>query len=131
MPALTTLTINDRESTPVAHVFNPAAPQGDVAVFNGTGATLFGRENLTISARQSAGKLRVRMVITDPVVVTETINGVDRSTVSRVAIGEVKLTFDESSTLQERKNLVGLIANAMADSQTDLSLVFTQGESFY
>jgi hypothetical protein len=49
-----------------------------------------------------------------PVVQTQTINGVSTPVVVRTAYADVNFTFDATSTTQERKNLVGMMADALA-----------------
>jgi hypothetical protein len=56
--------------------------------------------------------------LTLPVVVTETINGVDSPLVVRTAFAVCTFTFDEKSTSQERKNAVGMLASALGTSKT-------------
>jgi hypothetical protein len=52
---------------------------------------------------------------------TQTINGVSSPVVVRTAFAEVNFTFDALSSDQERKDCVGLIANALAASQTQIN----------
>lgn len=131
MPALSNIAVNDRESTPVTHTFVPRGSKGDgVQLFVNSSGVPIGDEKLTVSLRESGARTRVRIVLTDPVTVTETINGVDRVQVERVSIANLQLTFDERSTLQERKNLVGMLANALASGAT-LDPVLTQLQDFY
>lgn len=132
MPALTTITVNDRESTPVAHAFVPARRSNDgVNTFLRGGDSPAGREKLSISTRTTSDKTKVRLVLAIPIVVDETINGVVRKAVVRTSYADVALTFDNLSTLQERKNLVGLVANMLAASQTSVDAVVTQLDDFY
>lgn len=133
MPSASSITINDREATPVGHVFSYYGEDANgVDVFvNNASDLIAGRERLTVSARQNAGKHRVKIVLTDPVTVTETVNGVSVPKVARTAYAELLLTFDELSTLQERKNVVGMCENMLKTTQTALDAVLTNGENFY
>lgn len=114
-----TITVNDRASTPLAHAF---VPQGDsaegVALFCETAGVKIGEKKLSISVRKSGTNYKVRLKLDAPVLVTEVVNGVSIPKVSRTAYGDVTFTFAEQSLLQERKDLVGMIANALASSQT-------------
>lgn len=132
MPELTTITVNDRETTPVAHTFIPSRslPEG-VSVFLRSGDSPSGREKLTISLRSAEEKSKVRIVFAIPTVVDETINGIVRKSVLRTAYADLTLTYDNLSTLQERKNLVGMLANLLASSQTAVDGVVTQLDNFY
>ncbi|DAD52734.1 TPA_asm: coat protein [ssRNA phage SRR7976323_2] len=132
MPALTTITVNDRETTPVAHAYVPSRRSNDgVNTFLRTGDSPAGREKLSISLRSSSDKTKARIVLAMPTVVDETINGVVRKSVIRTAYADLTLTYDNLSTLQERKNLVGLVANLLATSQTAVDTVVTQLDDFY
>lgn len=131
MPQATSIVVNDRESTPVAHTFVPQGIQGQVAQFAEAASVPIGQSRLTVSWRKAANRFKVRLLFVVPVVVTETINSVDRPSVARTSFAEVNLTFDETSTLQERKNTVGMLANVLAASQTEVNAVVTQLEGLY
>lgn len=133
MPALTTITLNDRETTPVAHVFTPAAAPSGVAKFvrSAPSGVPLGAEVLTASLRRANEKIRGKLVLSLPVVATQTINGVSDPVVVRPAFVEINFTFSEKSTQQERKNAIGLAYNAMASGQTALNSFFTDLEEFF
>lgn len=132
MPNLTSIAVNDRESTPVTHTYEPQGIDS-----NGVGrlavpaSVKIGEEKLSLSIRQSGTKWKVRAVMTDPVLVTETINGVDRNEVERVGIANIEFTFDERSTTQERANLVGKLANLLGQSTGFPNDIFVDLESFW
>lgn len=133
MPAITSITVNDRESTPVAHTYDPAGPSS-----NGTfewqefDGVPMGNGKFTLSVRKNAnGIFKCRMRLEHPVVVTETINGVDRLELERVATADTTFSFSDDSTLQERKNLVGVFANMLAESVTFIDDVVTGLKSPY
>jgi len=133
MPALASITINDRETTPVAHTFVPTDGGGStgVAVVEEMAAIPEGNKSLSISRRKAGSKFKVRLVLKDPIVVTETINGVARSVVDRTSYADLTFTFDSRSSLQERKNTVGMLYNALASSVTLVDGVVTKLESVY
>lgn len=125
MPQITTFTLNDRESTPVGHVFTAGdKANGIVQAVRSTGIPGTD-EVVTISSRDSGRNRKVRFVLSVPIIQTETINGVSNPKEVRRGRADVTLTFDKYSTLQERKNVVGMLANALAASQTQLDAVFT------
>lgn len=115
MPGLTTVTINDRASTPVAHTFVPEN------LSNGEGFLVERRSNGSYvgEPKLSAGnhvtpsrraKAKMRLVI--PKVVSETINGV---TVEKVVdTSYITLTLDWGSqfTDSERDVILGMVENA-------------------
>lgn len=131
MPQASTITINDRESTPVAHVFTPDSEKDGVWTFREITGVPVGENMLTNSLKRSTGKIRVRTQIKCPIVQTETVNGISAPTVIRASYGSIELTFAETSTLQERKNLVGLLANALSAAQATLNLVHTENQQYF
>lgn len=118
MPTFATITVNDREDTPVAHSFTPTVIENGVGVFHERDGVPIGDSKLTLSARKTGSKYKARMVLALPVMVTETINSVDQYKVSRTAYADVSFTFDESSSEQERENAIGLVANALDAAQS-------------
>lgn len=131
MPSAGSFTVNDRAATPVAHTFVPRVIGSGVALFVESASVPFGERKFTISSRQSSGKYRVRIKGEFPVLVTETVNGVNKPSVIRTAYADTTLTFDQLSSLQERKDAVGMHFNAFATSQTMLDAVITGLESLW
>lgn len=131
MAQATSITVNDRESTPVAHVFAPRQIAPGTAVFVEGGTVPIGERKLTIYNRNANGKYRVRIRLEAPTLVTETVNGVNVPKVPRTCYAEVNFTFDETSSLQERKNCVGMFANALAASQTMVDSTITGLEGIW
>lgn len=132
MPQLTTISLNDRETTPVAHVFAASnIVAGTGYMVRSTGVPV-GDETLSISSRKAGTKRKVRMVIALPQVQTVVgANGISTPVVVRRAIGEVNFTYDETSSTQERKNLVGLVANALLAAQTTINSVVVDLENVF
>lgn len=131
MAQAASVTINDRAATPVAHTFAPRSVTTDQALFVESGSVPIGEKALTISQRKSGTKFKVRVLLKAPVLVTETINGVSVPKVPRTSYADLQLTFDETSTLQERKDTVGLLANALATSQTMVDATLTGLEGIW
>jgi hypothetical protein len=114
MPQLQAISLNDRETTPVAHAFVPRDIKNGVGtVVRSTGIPV-GDESLTVSMRRASTRYRGKVTLSVPVVQTQTINGVSTPVVVRTAYADVNFTFDATSTTQERKNLVGMMADALA-----------------
>lgn len=134
MPARTTITVNDRESTPVAHAFTP---RGDIAgavgaTFRTVANTLIEEESLILRWGTSQnGRRTARVTIADPYVVTETINGVNVPKVLGVGFVDLNIRFDADVPLQQRKNLVGMLANLLASSQAVVEPVVTGVEGVW
>lgn len=131
MPAFVPVVLNDRETTPVAHTFTPAGIEDNVATAVNTQGVPVGNERLGISLRHTGNRYKAVLKLTAPVVVQETINGVMKPTVVRTAYAEVHLSFSAESTLQERKNLVGMTYAALAPGQAMINSVITNLENIY
>jgi len=125
MPAFTTITANDREATPVAHVFTPQTKSVDnIFTYVNRDGTPLGDEKLTLSVTQTGnGNHKVRLRLSIPTLVEETINGVVVPKVDRTAYANIDLTFSNRSSLQERKNTVGLLANMLDTGQAQIMAV--------
>jgi hypothetical protein len=122
MSQITSVTVADRESTPVDHVFSRQKEMADgtIRFTNNSLEYPAGREFLTLRL-SDATRQKARLVIGMPVMVTETINGVDYPKQIRYGEAVVEFRFDGTSTEQERSNMVGMIANLLAESQTDIT----------
>lgn len=132
MPSLTTISVVDRETTPVTHTYTPGAPKGDVYTWTESDGVPIGDNKLSVSSTKTgSGTYKVRIRMADPVVVTETINGVDRSKVERTAYTSLEFTFGSDSTTQERSNLVGKLADLLASDQTFMTAVMEDLEGIY
>lgn len=122
MAARGNLVINDRATTPVAHTYTPDGDDANgVHVYSEKTSVPAGNPRFTASLRSSNGKYRPTVKLVVPVVQTQTINGVSSPVVVRTAYAEVNFTFDALSSEQERADTVGLIANALAASQTQIN----------
>lgn len=131
MPAFQSLTVNDRAATPVAHVFTPHQKNdGIVVVMENTGPEA-GNRRFVLKARKSAGKDRRTMELFAPVLVSETINGVVRSVVERRSIAKFELIGEETSTEQERKDVMGMMADALLASKVLVNDFFVKREGVW
>lgn len=113
MPQLQTLAIADGETTPVTHTFVPRDIVNGVGTVVEAGNTPIGENRITVSMKKSGTRYKGELRLTMPVVATETVNGIARPTVIRTAYVALSVSFDEKSTLQERKNACALIAQAL------------------
>lgn len=117
MPAIQNLVLTDNNNTD--HTYVPRDIVGGVATVAETSGVPFGNALFSISTSQTAGgayKVRIRM--SKPVLVNETVNGVTKSTVLRTARFEGMFTFDPSSTATERANFVSELKSAFAVEKT-------------
>lgn len=115
MPAVTTLVMTDRATTPVAHTFEPIGFNKDDGVWTlrKQGVSDISAPIFTISQRKSAGKWKSRMVLKYPVVQNETVNGIVNPKTVRTGFGEISFTFAENASEQEKKDVVGMLQSAL------------------
>jgi hypothetical protein len=133
MPELQSLAVYDGETTPILHTFVPTFPgnsQGVVRLKESDGVPL-GDNILTLSLRQTDTKYKGRVLLVMPIVVDETINGVVVPRVVRSAIADVTLTFDQTSSAQERENVMTLMGNILLGNQVLISGAFHDLEGIY
>lgn len=120
MPQLANLVLNDRAATPVAHTFTPQGTEGNSAALVESTGVPIGDRRFVINWSQTSGTGRYkrtgRLVI--PVVQTQTINGVSTPVVVRTAYAEWSCTFDSTSTEQERKDCIGMLADSLLATKT-------------
>lgn len=116
MPAITNIVINDGESTPVAHTFAPVTTNGSIAkLASRTGSIPQNWEQMTVDVKQASsaeGAHQVRIGVGDPV--EATVNGTVVQ--DHLSSFEIKFNLSQKSTLQERKNLLKLAYNALANA---------------
>lgn len=114
MPALQTLAISDRQSpTPIVHTYTPRDVSNGVGLLVSNTGVPLAEERLTVSNRKSGSKFKGKVAIVIPVVATAVVNGVSTPVIVRTAYVSAETNFDETSTLQERTNAVGLLAAAL------------------
>ncbi len=131
MAQLTSLVLKDREATPVSHTFTPQEIRDNVAILVNSNGVPVGNERVGVSLRYTGNRYKAVLTLTAPTVVTETVNGVASPTVARTAYAEVHFSFPNTSTLQERKNVVGMTADALSSNQAMLNALFTELQNVY
>ena len=120
MPQLQNLVLTDRATTPVNHTFTPLdfISPGVGRVVESSGVPVGNNEVTVGLSKTAAGAYKARVRLTLPIVQTETVNGVSRPTVVRIGRADVLFSFEKTSTEQERKDLVGMLASALDPSKT-------------
>lgn len=132
MTARANVVINDRATTPVAHTFSPDGDdKNGVHLFSEKTGVPLANPKLTASLKANGGRFKPVLRLVLPVVQTQTINGISTPVVVRTAYVELTASFDAASTSQERKDAIGLMANAMAASQTMLNPFLVEGEDIW
>lgn len=122
MAARTNLVLKDRASTPVNHTFTPdGTDKNGVHLFSEKVGVPSGYPRFSASLRRTGSKYRATLKLAVPVTQTQTINGVANPVVVRTNYAEATFTFDGLSTDQERKDVVGQMADAFLATQTQIN----------
>lgn len=119
MPAVTSLTLNDRESTPVGHIFAPRLVNPTSTRFAKAGTTPLSDIILGLNWSETDKFFNRRLMLYWPIVTNETVNGVVRPIKLRDSLIEVRAKFSRDSTLQERRNAIGVVGSALAHTFID------------
>lgn len=133
MPALQSLVVTDRASTPVNYTLNPIGEKDGVytvGAADSTGVTIT-EKRLSISRRETPDRVKVTEKWRFPIVVTEVINGVSSPSVARVAYVDCTFSFEKTSTEQERKDVVGMFYSAHAVGKTLIEDTLVKGQSIW
>lgn len=119
MPQFAPITVKDGAPTPVDRTFNPRdITQGVATLTESTGVPL-ADNRLTMSlVRTQAGKSKATLRFVLPIVQDAVVNGVTRPTLVRTAYADLTLTFEDSSTEQDRKNARVLLSNLLSHALT-------------
>lgn len=118
MPAIGTITINDGQSTPVAHSFDPVTTNGESSsLADRSGGVPMGYP--LILARQKspnggAQNYRMSFSVVVPVVEADAVTGQNKVTRTTRFNGEFVLP--EGSSLSERKDILAYAKNLLGDS---------------
>lgn len=118
MPQLQPLVLTDRAATPVNHTFTPRNISGGVGEVVETTGVPVGESSVTVSLRKTGtGRYKGTLKFKVPVVQNEIVNGVTQPVVVRTAYASLDVDFAAGSTRDERNNLVGMIASALAPAK--------------
>lgn len=118
MPTMVPIVLTDSDAND--HSFAPRGkdPQSGVATLVKSTGVPVGDERLTIGrTRTPQGREKVSFKLTIPVVATETISGIDRPSVVRTAYADVTLSFDGTSTTDERADMRVMVADLLGNSE--------------
>lgn len=119
MPQLTSLVLKDGAATPANHTFAPRDIVSGVAtVIESTGVPVGDRRLSFALNRTQNGRVKVTMKMAIPVMQDQVVNGVSKPTVVRVAYSDITFSFDQTSSTQERKDVLALMASALGDAFT-------------
>lgn len=130
---MASVVLTDRAGTPVNHTFLPMGSEGDSGGrYAKAAASSIGDYVFKINPRITPqGRRKVDLSLSLPVLVTETINGVNNYTVARTSRASVTFDFPPDATLQERKDIVGMMYTALAAATAQVNSVLTDGENVW
>lgn len=131
MPSLQNLSILDRQATPVAHVFTPKDVKDGVGLVVKSSGVPASDEKLSVSMRKSGQNFRGKLTLAVPVVATQVINGISSPAIIRTAYVDVNFTFHETSSTQERTDLVGMLADSLGTSKVLIHKTIVDLEGVY
>lgn len=135
MPILQNLVLTDASTpTPVNHTLTPQSNSGGTAIVAEAGTTKFGELRLEITPKFNRGpgqKLLVDIRLVIPKVVTETINGLPVSKIAWTDLFTGQFSMGYESTVQSRKDLIAMVASAMASSKPLLYDTVTKAEGIF
>jgi hypothetical protein len=114
------LVLTDRAGTPVNHTFTPDGKPNGIVTWVESNGVKVGDKTFTVGWRTSASRRRVSLRLVVPVVADQTINGISSPSVIRTAYANVDFNFDVRSTKQERDDIVGMLATAIAKATTQV-----------
>lgn len=122
MPAIAALSINDGQSTPVAHSFAPVTTDGSLAKWADRSPTIpSGFRTISYEVAPPSGSRithKLQAGFNNPSVAT--VNSVDQ--VVRNSSAQVTLNIHPDATLQERKDLLAYVANFFANATVKASV---------
>ncbi|UUW21184.1 MAG: coat protein [Sanya fiers-like virus 4] len=122
MAARTNLVLKDRAATPVNHTFTPDGTDANgVHIFSEKVGVPAGYPRFTARLNRTSEKFRATLKLAVPITQTQVINGVSAPVIVRTSYAEVNFTFDALSTDQERKDAVGMIADSLLATQTQIN----------
>lgn len=116
MPAIAALTINDGATTPVARTFAPVSTTGSKAEWaertSGQPAGFYSLTHEYVKPASPGSAHRIKIGLNVPVMAT--VEGVP--TVVRNSSAQVIFNLSNSSSEQERKDMLAFVRNALANA---------------
>lgn len=132
MPQLQNLVLADRAATPVNHTFTPRDIVGGVGTVEESSGVPIGSNSYSVSLRKTpAGAYKATLKGRFPIVQTQTVNGVSTPTVVRTSYAEFEFSFDSTSTEQERKDVVGMMADSLSSGKVLTNDLLTKLQGVY
>lgn len=125
------ITLNDAATTPVNHIFKPFRTEGDIIMFRDrTQAIYAGQNRLSVSQRvanKNARSNKISWRLETPILaVTSPSTGTGiqpQPTVDHTNLFSMDFVTHENSTLQERKDLLAMARDLIAEAILQLQIV--------
>lgn len=132
MPQLQNVVLTDRAATPVNHTYVPRdIVNGVGSVIESTGVAV-GDNSLSVSlTKTAAGRRKAKINLVLPIVQNQVLNGITTPVVVRTTYVTVEFSFDPTSSTQERKDALGLIASALAPGKVLIENTVVNLEGVY
>lgn len=119
MPQLANLVLKDGAATPVNHTYAPRDITNGIATLEESNGVPIANNRIAVAlTRTPQGRHKATLKGTFPVVQTQTINGVDSPVIVRSAYFDLTFSFSDTSTEQERKDVIALLASALKSDAT-------------
>jgi len=122
MPAIAALSINDGQTTPVAHSFAPVTTDGSLAKWADRSPSIpSGFRTISYEVAPPSGSRttnKLQMGLMNPTVAT--VNSVDQ--VVRYSSAQITLNIHPDATLQERKDLLAYCINFLSNATVKSSV---------
>jgi len=136
MPTLANITIIDRASTPVSHVFKPVDLKSGIGYLaeDRADGSAVGQNLLQASSQvQPSKRIKSQAKITIPKVVVETVNGVSVNKIVDTSYITVTCDYGSQFTAAERDAILGMVPKLAdtAANQPILQKVMVGAERFY
>lgn len=119
MPQLTTLVLTDGAATPANHSFAPRDTTNGVSTLIESTGVPVGDKRLSFALnRTQNGRVKTTIKLAIPVLQDQVVNGISRPSVVRAGFADVTLSFDQTSSTQERKDVLAMLASALQNEFT-------------
>lgn len=132
MPQLQNAVLKDRQTVPVNHTFTPRNIVGGVGELVESQGVPVGENRLTVSLRKTSnGRYKGVVKLAIPVVASQTVNGVVTPVIVRTAFAELTTDFASTSSQDERNDMIGMLASALAPGVVLINDTLVKLEGIY
>lgn len=120
MPQLQNLVLTDRAATPVNHTFTPleVTKDGIAIVEESTGVPIGNNRVSLLLNKTTGGRYKITLKYAFPIVQNQVINGISNPIVVRTSYADITFSFEQTSSEQERKDVIGMVYSSLAVGKT-------------